>query len=132
MITIGMQGSFEVVVNDSNTAFTMKSGSLDVFATPALVAALEAAAVDAIDSELDDGYTTVGCGISITHTAPTVVGVKVTATATVKELADRRIIFEVIAKDENGIIGEGEHTRAIVNKAKFMSKAIIRSESNVN
>lgn len=132
MITIGMKGSYEVVVSDLNTAFTMKSGSLDVFATPALVAALEAAAVDAIETGLDDGYTTVGCGISISHQAPTVVGVKVTATATVKEVADRRIVFDVIAKDETGIIGEGEHIRAIVNKAKFMSKAIIRSESNVD
>ncbi|MBQ8636790.1 MAG: thioesterase family protein [Clostridia bacterium] len=132
MITTGMSGNFEVVVNDTNTAATMKSGSLEVFATPALVAVLEAASVAAIENELDDGYTTVGCGISITHTAPTVTGVKVMATATVKEVLDRRIVFNVIAKDENGIIGEGEHTRAIVNKAKFMSKAIIRSESNVN
>lgn len=132
MITVGMKGNYEVVVNDTNTAFTMKSGSLDVFATPSLVAALEAAAVDALKDSLEDGYTTVGCGIAITHTAPSVCGVKVTATATVKEASDRKIVFDVVARDESGIIGEGEHTRVIVNEEKFMSKAIIRSESNVD
>lgn len=132
MITVGMKGNYEVLVNDTNTAFTMKSGSLDVFATPSLVAALEAAAVDALKDSLEDGYTTVGCGISITHTAPSVCGVKVTATATVKEVSDRKIVFDVVAEDEIGIIGEGEHTRVIVNEEKFMSKAIIRSESNVD
>lgn len=131
MIKNGQTGIFETVVDDSNTAATMKSGSLDVFATPAMVAAMEAAAVDAVKDYLDDGYTTVGCGITITHTAPTVKGVKVVATATVKDVSERRIIFDVSVKDENGIIGEGEHTRAVVNKAKFMSKAIIRSESDV-
>ncbi len=131
MITTGMKGSFEVIADDAKTAKTMKSGSLEVFATPALVAALEAAAVAAVEKELDDGYTTVGCSISITHTAPSIVGSKIIATATVKEIIDRRIVFNVTASDENGIIGEGEHIRAVVNKAKFMSKAIIRSESDV-
>lgn len=130
MIKYGLRGRFETMVDDTNTAAAMKSGSLDVFATPTMVAAMEAAAVDAVKNDLEDGYTTVGCGITITHSAPTVKGVKVVATATVKEISERRIIFEVSARDENGIIGEGEHTRAIVNRAKFMSKAIIRSESD--
>ena len=47
MLEVGLKGSFKVKVTDENTAKTMKSGDLDVFATPSLVAALEAASVDA-------------------------------------------------------------------------------------
>lgn len=132
MIELGMTGTYKTTVSGELTAKTMGSGELDVFATPALVAALEAASVNAIADGLDNGYTSVGCGISISHSAPSVVGAEITATAVVKETDGRKVVFTVRASDENGIIGEGEHTRVVVSKAKFMSKAIIRSESNVN
>ncbi|MBQ7793915.1 MAG: dihydrolipoamide acyltransferase [Clostridia bacterium] len=132
MIEKGMNGKFETSVSDANTAETMKSGSLEVFATPALVAALEAAAVSAVEGSLSAEETTVGCGISITHAAPSVIGSHITASATVIAVNGRQISFSVTASDEGGIIGEGEHTRVIVNKDKFLSKAKGRSEGNVN
>ena len=54
MLEVGLKGSFKVKVTDENTAKTMKSGDLDVFATPSLVAALEAASVAAVSKELED------------------------------------------------------------------------------
>ena len=131
MIDKGKIGAFETVVSDANTAKTMKSGELDVFATPSLVAAMEAAAVSAVKDCIDSEYTTVGGGIDIKHIAPSIVGAKITATAEVVESDGKRILFKVSAHDGTGIIGEGTHERFVVNKAKFMSKAVARSESDV-
>ncbi|MEG0755295.1 MAG: dihydrolipoamide acyltransferase, partial [Oscillospiraceae bacterium] len=42
-ITVGLTGSAETVVTDQNTAAALGSGSLPVFATPAMVALMETA-----------------------------------------------------------------------------------------
>ena len=127
MIEVGLKGSYSVAVTDALTAKEMKSGDLPVFATPAMVAVMEAAAVDAVAERLDTESTTVGCGISISHQAPTVLGEKVTAEATLIKVEGRMLYFTVKAFDKNGTIGEGEHTRVIVTKDKFMQKAMDRS-----
>lgn len=124
-------GRYETVVTDENTAKTMKSGELDVFATPALVAALEAAAVEAIKDEIGDNDTTVGTALSIKHTAPSIIGAKITAVAEVIGRDGRKIEFNVQAFDEAGKIGEGTHERYIVNKSKFSAKAAARSIDDV-
>ena len=108
----------------------MKSGELDVFATPALVAAAEAAAVAATDGHINEDETTVGGMINVLHTSPSVVGAKITATAELCEVDGKKLSFRIEVRDDSGIIGRGEHDRFIVNRAKFMSKAIIRSESD--
>ena len=41
MLTTGTKGKAEVKVDDTNTAVTMGSGSLKVFATPAMIALIE-------------------------------------------------------------------------------------------
>ena len=123
MLEVGLKGSFAVKVTDENTAKTMKSGDLDVFATPSLVAALEAASVDAIAKELEEGSTTVGIKICVNHTAPSVVGMTVTAEAELIEINQRQLVFKVSAYDEKGIVGEGEHIRCIIDSERFMTKA---------
>lgn len=128
MITSGMIGTYTATVSDLNTAKTMKSGSLDVFATPSLVAIMEAAAVETIKNELSEGETTVGCMISTSHLAPTLVGDKVTAKAEVLEVSGRTIKFKVTAADSVSTVGEGEHIRVIVDGEKFINKAKIRRE----
>ena len=127
MIETGLKGSYSVTVTEYLTAKEMKSGDLPVYATPAMVAAMEAAAVDAVASCLEPDSTTVGCGIAISHSAPTVLGGNVTAEATLIKAEGRMLYFTVKAYDKSGTIGEGEHTRVIVTKEKFMQKAMDRS-----
>ena len=130
MITNGMTGSYKVLVSDGNTAKTMKSGSLDVFATPSLVAIMEAAAVDAINNELEDNETSVGCYISTSHLAPSLIGDEIVAKAEVINVDGRQIKFKVSAFDGDMLIGEGEHTRVVVDKEKFIGRALKRREEN--
>lgn len=109
-------------VTPENTALTMGSGDLPVFATPAMVALMENAAMNAVKDQLEEGSSTVGASIQIVHTKPSGIGETVTATAVLEEVEGRKLSFSVTASDSKGKIGEGIHIRYIVDRERFMSK----------
>lgn len=122
MIKIGMTHTSTVLVDNSNVASKLGSGDLDVFATPAMVALMENAAMLAVAGELPGGSTTVGALMNTTHSKPSTLGATISATAVLKEVEGRKLTFSVSAKDESGVIGEGIHVRYIVDKEKFLAK----------
>ncbi len=122
MLEKGMSARALTTVTDANTAATMGSGDLPVFATPAMVALMEQAAMTAIALELPAGSTTVGAEMNVTHIKPSGLGVEVTASAVLTEVEGRKLTFNVGARDAEGLIGEGVHVRYVVDRAKFMAK----------
>ena len=130
MVSAGQTATATVIVTESNIAKTMKSGSLEVFATPAMCALTEEAAQAAVQPYLEDGEGTVGISLSITHEAPTPLGATVTAKATVSAVEGRKITFDIEASDGVGIIGRGTHERFVINNEKFMAKVHSRAKSN--
>lgn len=112
----------KTVVNESNTALTIGSGDMEVFATPAMIALMENAAMNAVKNELPEGATTVGALMNTTHLKPSGLGMEVTATAVLDEVDGRKLTFSVKAEDASGIIGEGTHVRYIVDRERFLSK----------
>ncbi len=125
-IPLGTLGRAESAVTGGNTARAMGSGSLEVFATPAMVALMEAAAVDALSPLLAPGETSVGTRLEISHDAASPVGAAVRAEAEVTGVDRRRVVFAVRAYDAQGQIGGGVHERFIVNAEKFLAKAQAR------
>ena len=123
MLETGIKGTRTVTVNEDNTAKAMGSGTLDVFATPALIALMEETCWRSVANELEKGSGTVGTLLEIKHTAPTPVGMKVTCESTLTEVDGRRLVFEVIARDAKGVVGEGKHERFIIQNEKFQMKA---------
>lgn len=119
---IGLTFVSKTVVNESNTALTLGSGDMDVFATPAMIALMENAAMNAVKSQLPEGSTTVGALMNVTHAKPSGLGAEVSATAVLTEVDGRRLTFSVKAEDASGVIGEGVHVRYIVDRERFMSK----------
>ena len=122
MPEIGMTFTSETVVALSNCAVTMGSGDLEVFATPAMVALIENAAMNAVAPALPQGSTTVGAEMNTTHIKPSAIGVTVRATATLTAVDGRKLTFAVEAADEAGTIGRGTHVRFVVDKERFMAK----------
>lgn len=118
----GIKGTEETVVNESNTAKAMGSGSLEVFATPGMVALMEKAACNAICGYLAEGETSVGTLINISHCSATPVGMRVWAESEVTAVDGRKISFSLKAFDECGLIGEGTHERFIVKSDRFFEK----------
>lgn len=123
MIQPGIKGSAELRVDASVTAKTIGSGTLEVLATPAMVALMEKAAWTSVAEHLAPGYGTVGTMLQITHVRPTPLGKIVTSSSELIEVDGRRLVFHLSASDEQGLIGEGTHERFIIENEKFMAKA---------
>ena len=122
MLTLGIKGKQSLVVNNQNSARTMGSGTLDVFATPAMIALMEKTAWQSIAHALEKGQGSVGTKLDVSHDAPTPLGMTVTCESELIEIDGRRLVFSVIAKDEQGIIGKGTHERFVVNEQNFQEK----------
>lgn len=119
---IGLKHESTTVVSAANTAATLGSGDMDVFATPAMVALMENAAMMAVKDHLPEGSATVGTQINTSHLKASPLGASITASAELVEVDGRRLTFAVKAWDEKGIIGEGSHTRFVVDRERFLSK----------
>jgi len=118
----GIIGQEELIVNEMNTAEALGSGSLAVFATPAMIALMEKTARLSVAPFLEDGQSTVGTLVNVKHLSASPVGMKITCRTELKEIDRRRLVFHVECSDEAGIIGEGEHERFIIDETKFMAK----------
>ncbi|MFO8054453.1 MAG: thioesterase family protein [Bacteroidales bacterium] len=121
-LTPGLSKKSETIVKKHETASAYGSGSLEVYATPAMIAFMENTALNAVASHLPKGYNTVGTHVNIKHHKATPVGMKVQCKATLTAAVGNKLIFEIEARDEEGKIGSGEHKRYIVDEARFMKK----------
>ena len=122
-ITVGMKGQATTIVERSDTALEVGSGSLLVYATPCMVALMEGAACDALNEALPETKTTVGIELNIKHISATPVGLEVRAEAEVTAVEGNTITFSVTAFDEAGKIGEGVHKRVVISTQRFLDKA---------
>ena len=120
---IGMTNAAEEFVTEKNMAVALGSGSLKVFATPAMIRLIESAAAELVEKNLPREFTSVGIALNVKHTAPTPPGMKVRAEVKIISVDGRKIIFEVTASDARGEIGRGTHERFIVDREKFQRKA---------
>lgn len=120
----GATGSASITVTDADTAITAGSGDLPVLATPRMIALMEQAACSALAPALPPESTSVGVHVDIRHTAPSPIGVVVTASARVTQVSGSRVVLEVSAEQSrDGVsepIGTGTHTRVVVDRAIFL------------
>ena len=115
-------------VTTENTALTMGSGELRVFATPALAALVEKACWQSVAAELPADCGTVGTKLELRHTAPTPVGMVVRCECELTGVEDRRLTFTARMYDEKGEVGSADHERFIVDNARFQKKADAKAE----
>jgi len=116
----GLQYTAMQKVMKKDTASEYGSGFVEVFATPAMIALMENAALKTVLPHLPKGYNTVGFAINIKHLKPTPVGMEVQCTARLISIEGKKLSFEVEAFDQEGKIGAGTHIRYIINNKKFM------------
>ena len=123
MLTVGISHEMTRDVTNENTAASLGSGLLDVFATPSMVALMEETCMKSVQAELDEGCGTVGTGLTIHHVSATPIGMKVRCASKLVEVDGRKLVFDVQAFDEAGLIGQGTHERFIIDSEKFFAKA---------
>src|SRR5262245_37949785 len=130
MLETGQFAEAEFIVQHRDTAAMIAIDPQDhfpeVFATSRMIALMELAAARAMRSLLQEGQLSVGVGLEVRHTAATRVGCLVRGRATFLRYEGKFMRFKVEAFDQAGLIGEGEHTRAIVDHDRLMTSAARR------
>lgn len=121
-MNIGLSYTATTTVNQNNTALALGSGDMEVFATPAMVALMENAAMNAVAPHLEAGQTTVGTQITTSHIKASALGATISATATLTAIDGRSLTFAITAREGDKVIGEGSHTRFIVDRERFLAK----------
>jgi fluoroacetyl-CoA thioesterase len=118
----GLSFTLARIVREEDSAASYGSGLLPVYATPAMVGLMEATASEAIQPWLPEGFITLGIEINVKHLKATPLGWNVECTATLEAIDDRKLTFSIVARDEDGLIGEALHHRFVVNAQRFMEK----------
>jgi fluoroacetyl-CoA thioesterase len=118
----GMRGESTLRVADEHTAPRVGSGRVHVLATPVMINLIEAAALEAIERFLPEGYQSLGTVLNVRHIAATPVGMRVTAKAEVVRVEARTVYFSVSVSDEKETVGDGTHERVVVNVEKFAER----------
>lgn len=121
-IVTGTSAEAEMIVDKSDLAVNVGSGSLEVLATPVMTALMEKAACNCIAPFLEGDETTVGTEVCIKHISADPCGVSVSAEAEITAVNGREITFKVTAADSVGTIGEGIHKRFVVYGNRFTEK----------
>ena len=122
MLEVGMKYEIDRVVTEDDTAAKAASGSVEVLATPVMIAWMEEASLRLAQKELEEGLTTVGTEVNIKHLKGTLVGKTVKVLSTLKEIDRKRLVFDVEVIEDGIAVGTGSHTRFIIDTAKFYEK----------
>lgn len=118
----GMSREETIQVVEGQLASHLGSGAIGVFATPAMIAQMERAALNLLAQHLPEGQTSVGIRVDVRHLAPTPLGMQVRIRAEIISVEGRVIEFNVEAWDLKEKVGEGTHQRAIIDQARFMER----------
>jgi predicted thioesterase len=121
-LSAGMAGTAADKVTNENTAVKFGSGTVKVYATPAMVGLMEKAAINCVDDKLPAGYASVGTKVEIRHLAATPVGMDVKAEAELIEIDGFKLKFKITAYDSMEKIGEGTHSRYVIKLEEFLKK----------
>ena len=125
----GITGVDELEVTPANTAEAVGSGTLPVFATPAMLASMEKAAYESVQPYLDEGCCTVGILLNAEHLAASPIGMHVRTKSELTEIDGRVLTFSVRSYAGGELIGKGVHKRCIINSERFMAKALSKLNS---
>lgn len=122
MLHIGIKNHLESIASPGQSAESVGSGNVPVFATISMIGLMEKTCLESVLPHLEPGQDTVGTHVNVSHCSATPVGMKVWCDSELVEIDRRRLVFRVAAYDEAGLIGEGTHERFIIEKEKFIAK----------
>lgn len=91
----------------------------EVLSTPSMIHLIENACLDAAQRHLDEGETTVGTHVNVSHTGPAFPGETVRVEVRLAAIRKRRLEFAVEVHSPRGSISSGSHERAVVELSRF-------------
>jgi fluoroacetyl-CoA thioesterase len=91
-----------------------------VLSTPSMISLIEGTCLAAMSPHLDEGETSVGAHVCVSHEAAVAAGEQVTISVQVAEIVKRRVTFDttVVASDGR-TVSRGTHQRAVIDVRRF-------------
>jgi predicted thioesterase len=117
----GVTGTRRITVDRERTISFMGEDAR-VYATPRLISDVEYTCRDVVLAYLDPGEDSVGVEVALRHLAPTLPGSTVEISVTVTAVERRKIVLDVVARDEIEEISRGTHTRFVVDVEKTVER----------
>ncbi len=96
--------------------------TVPVLSTPSMIQMIEATCLRNAAPHLDEGETTVGTHVCVSHTGPARVGEQIAITSRLKEIQKRRLTFDIEVTAPSGSISTGTHQRAVVTMERLAQK----------
>jgi predicted thioesterase len=121
-ISVGTRSVSSMEVTPDAVAAHLGSGSLRVFATPAMALLVERTCRSMVEPQLPQGQSTVGVDIHVRHLAPTPLGGTVRIEAQITAIEGRAVDFRAEMWDEVEKIGEAEHRRVVIDLDRFLKR----------
>ncbi len=116
----GIEGSQSFIVSRDDTAIAYGSGSVEVFATPAMIALMEKTAMESVSPFLPPGSISVGTRVNVSHLKASGIGSRLNCLSLLTAVEGRKLLFEVTVLEGETVIGKGSHNRYIVDRQLFM------------
>ncbi|MBQ2375869.1 MAG: thioesterase family protein [Bacteroidales bacterium] len=109
------------IVNANNVATVVGSGSVEVFATPAMIALMEKTANNSLCNHLPEDCVSVGVEINTKHIKASAIGKEIVCKSELIKVDGKKLFFNISAYEGEDMIGQASHTRVVVNKEKFLN-----------
>lgn len=90
-----------------------------VLSTPKMIELMESASLELAQPELEDGQTSVGVHVDVSHESAAREGEEVAVTSRLAAVDGRRLTFEVEARVGDRLVGRGTHQRFVVDRRRF-------------
>jgi fluoroacetyl-CoA thioesterase len=115
-LTVGLDGtaSYEITADMSPPHLPAA-----VLSTPSMIQLIEGTCLATVQPHLDEGQTTVGTHVCVSHDAGAFVGETVTVTCRLSEIDRRRLTFETEVTCGDRVLSTGTHQRAVVDLSRF-------------
>ena len=113
---------------DKLRTISVAGGEFHVYATPEMIRDVERTCKDYILEFAEKNEDSVGTQVNISHVGATLLNMSVEITATIEALDRRRVVFEILVRDELEIVGSGTHDRFITNSIKSAEKLRAKAE----
>ena len=92
----GLCHSETLVVEHKDTAAVYGSGSLEVFATPAMIALMEKTCLESVNAKIGEGNTTVGISVNIKHLKASPIGSLIRCDSKLVDVDRKRLVFDTV------------------------------------
>jgi predicted thioesterase len=110
-LTTGIRGHARHLVTEDMAPAHLPA---KVLSTPSMIGLIEGTCLAAAQEHLDDGETTVGIHVCVSHAASVPAGEAIDIECELTELDRRRLVFTTTVTAGDTVVSEGTHQRFVV------------------